>query len=212
MQQQFFKIIFFLCSFLYGAEVNLNNFIADQAVKLNEDAESALKRQYEMLKPLLSEKQKKYLDNEMLKFDKNMTKILTIFYFTSTSLSGEGAKKFNRDLKKLSRKYDIQGMVVLNGFPKDLQTYSLGLYEKDIPMKIKVHPYIYEYFNLREVPAYAISACRKDKAFRFKDCENFYLAKGDASLEEFFRVLSQENNAFDELYNEIIRPDIGENQ
>lgn len=215
MQQQqrvLIASLFFSFSLLFGgSNANANDFVAEQAGKMNEDAESAIKRQYELLKPLLTEKQKKYLDNEMSKFEKNMSKVLTIFYFTSSSLDNNGAKNFNRSLKKLKRKYDVQGMVVLNGFPKDFTKYALGLYEKDMPLKLKVHPYIYEYFNLHEVPAYAISACRSGSGFRFRECENYYLAKGDASLEEFFKVLSNENPVFYDLYNEIIRPDIGEN-
>lgn len=134
-------------------------------------------------------------------FKKDMVEnklIPTIFYFYTQSLGVTSIKNFAYNVLKLKRKFkNIRAYVVFRGFPKREfliklreQVYNPKLEEVFI---IKVHPFIYRYYHLDEVPAYAFIYCPKD--FRFDKCKknSSLLAKGDFSLQFFFKLLSDYN-------------------
>lgn len=188
-------------------------FLSFSLVFANNQPKEEFERNFQVIKPLLTPKQQEYIQKRLDDYDNTQKKILTIFYFTTADFVDKGVKNLSNGLKKLSTKYNIQGMVVLNGFPKNFTSFIQENYaQKNTEVKIKVHPYIYQYFSLQEVPAYALSACKMGDSFRFKECDNFYLVKGEGSLEDFLLRVAEDENTLRDLYFELIKPDDGESK
>lgn len=68
---------------------------------------------------------------------------------------------------------------------------------------IHVHPWAFDYFKLRSVPAFAYSYCQED--FSFKECEHKYLIKGNITLLTFFEIASKHDNSLNEIYFNLIK-------
>lgn len=70
-------------------------------------------------------------------------------------------------------------------------------------IKLMVHPWAFKEMNLEDVPVLMYSFCRDD--FRFKECENKYVVKGDISLTSFFELVSQYHKELLPIYESIIK-------
>ena len=135
----------------------------------------------------------------------------TIFFFVSSDMRIESFKGFVEHINKLRRKgHNVIGRVIFRGWIDDKidgipewlkQMQKEGLKNSDF-VKYQFHPWAFRYFELKKVPAYALSSCSED--FKFRTCENKYLIKGDMSLIEFFRILSEENKDYIKIYKDLI--------
>lgn len=143
------------------------------------------------------------------KDDNNSTKN-TIFYMYSDSIPFVAIKNLIPQINKFKKHNpNTQFFIVFNGFPKKEFMQRLRKEYKEEyknTFLIKVHPYIYKYFNLKMVPAYIFSRCDLGGNFRFKKCKSneAILAKGDMSLVDFFNVLSENNKKYLKYYNQMI--------
>lgn len=155
----------------------------------------------------------KYLE-EQKKFDydtqKNASELksFTILYFISEDTSVDLIKDFSYKLSKL-KEIDptIDGLLMTRGlvggsFDK-MAEYVKGLQAKGVSnIEMTFHPWAYEFFKLEQVPAFALSYCKKD--FRFKTCEHKYLVRGEVSLTNFFEIVSDENTDYKKYFQKLI--------
>jgi len=132
-------------------------------------------------------------------------------YFYSENMPFLTIKNLIPSFKSLKKiKKNIQIYIVFNGFPtKDFFLKLRQEYKEEYKnlFKIKIHPPMYSYFELTEVPAYVLMDCPKD--FRFKKChkDNSIIVRGDISLLDFYQVLSDSNKKYLDTYHKLI--DIG---
>lgn len=155
----------------------------------------------------------KYLE-EQKKFDydtnKNSLELksFTILYFISEDTSVDLIKDFSYRLSKL-KEIDptIEGLIMTRGLIggnfDTMAEYVKGLQEKGVTkVDITFHPWAFEHFKLEQVPAFALSYCKKD--FRFKTCEHKYLVRGEVSLTNFFEIVSDENTEYKKYFQKLI--------
>lgn len=187
-------------SFLVGKNIDLQEL---------KEKQPSIRDSYELMKPLLTEKQKEYMGKQFQKLEESERQVITFFYMTSTDLGDRGIKDFNASIKKLQKFFNVEGYVVIRGFSsnENFEKFAYDSYVKGNPYRLKIHPMIFREFNLTSVPAYAVSICNKGKYFSFKKCKNLYLAKGNGRLEDFLEKVSQRNMLFDKWYEELIKPD-----
>ncbi|WP_418181231.1 TrbC family F-type conjugative pilus assembly protein (plasmid) [Aliarcobacter lanthieri] len=154
-----------------------------------------------------------HIKNEIDKFnDKNKNekefKSFTIFYFISENTSKDLIKSFSYEITKLKElDITIDALLLTRGliggsfdkmaeYVKSLQ--DLGIQKIDLSF----NPWAYEYFDLQQVPAYALSYCERD--YRFKTCNHKYLLRGELSLTNFFEIVSDENQYYKKYYQKLI--------
>ena len=83
--------------------------------------------------------------------------------------------------------------------------YLKNLREKNISssnVKFHVHPWAFKSLNLNLVPAYVLSYCDNEN-FRFRDCENKFIAKGNITLEYFIKLIADKNNDYIKYYETL---------
>ena len=128
-------------------------------------------------------------------------KVDTIFYLFSTSQTEFALKNFMQDVVKLEAinkriKYYgvVQGMlskeqldVLYNPFRFDKELQSKA--------KIKMQPFIFKDLQLNRVPAYLFSKCSSTD-FKYKECENKYLVRGDISLAKALDIATKEDKEY----------------
>lgn len=149
--------------------------------------------------------------SDIVKKDDNNATKNTIFYLYSESMPFVTIKNLIPQISKF-KKYNpnTQFFIVFNGFPKKQFFQKL---RKEYKAKyrniltVKVHPFIYKYYNMKMVPAYIFVRCGLGDNFRFKKCrrDKAILAKGDMSLVDFFNVLSDKKKKYLKYYNEMIK-------
>lgn len=89
--------------------------------------------------------------------------------------------------------------------PKGMYRYLMELKDYGINsthIKINVHPWAFQDLGLKQVPAYLLSYCNNDD-FRFKECDNKYIIKGNISLEYFFNEIAKTNEYFKEHHHSL---------
>lgn len=131
-----------------------------------------------------------------------------IFYFITEDISKDLLKSFSYELKKI-REIDntIEAHLITNGliggsFDK-MAEYVKSIQAIGIEgVTVGFSPWAYEYFNLKKVPAFALSYCEKD--YRFKTCNHRYLARGEMSLLNFFELISDKKNDYKKYYQKLI--------
>jgi hypothetical protein len=148
--------------------------------------------------------------NQKINIEKkdNRTYKKYLMYFYSESMSFSTIKKLIpqfQNIKNIDNEIEIY--IVFNGFPT--KGFFLKLrkeYKEEYSklFKIKIHPPIYDYFELSTVPAYALIKCPED--FRFKQCKkaNSVLVRGDISLLDFYQVLSDFDKKYLDMYHKLI--------
>ncbi|MFA6195337.1 MAG: TrbC family F-type conjugative pilus assembly protein [Sulfurimonas sp.] len=128
-------------------------------------------------------------------------KVDTIFYFFSTSQSEYALYNFVNKVSKLESinkklKYYgvVQGMLQESELEKLYKPFEFNesLGEKTI---IKMHPIMYKDLNLKKVPAYLFSKCSIGE-FKYKDCDNKFLVRGDITLEKALEIVSSEDKSY----------------
>jgi len=76
--------------------------------------------------------------------------------------------------------------------PKRFQNFNKRYDKNSIQNGIfKIHPLMYRFYKLENVPAFAFAYCPQD--FSFNQCEKHLLVKGDISITEALKVFSEEN-------------------
>lgn len=149
------------------------------------------------------------ISNLIKENDNNSTKN-TIFYMYSDSVPFVAIENLIPQINKFKKHNpSTQFFIVFNGFPKKEFMNRLRKKYKDEYkniFSIKVHPYIYRYFDLKMVPAYIFNRCNLGDNFRFKKCKNdeAILAKGDMALVDFFNILSENDKKYLKYYNQMI--------
>lgn len=178
-------VFFIACSFSWGADQFLDKNLA---------------------KSLLGPNQFKMYENKMSLLQDSKEKKLTIFYLTTVS-SFKGAKSFNRLIEKLNQNgKEVQAFVVLRGFPKTkkMMDFLVNTYEGGVHGIIKVHPLIFDTFKVTRAPAFALSYCPTGDNFAFKECDNKFLAIGDITLTDFFKMVGDKDKEYESYYFELI--------
>lgn len=92
---------------------------------------------------------------------------------------------------KIVDNFNPKGM---HRFLKELKEY--GISSKDV--NIHVHPWAFKDLGLDVVPAYILTYCNNDD-FRYKHCNNKYLAKGNINLQYFISKVSEEDKYFNKF-------------
>lgn len=139
------------------------------------------------------------------KMDFYKEKVDTIFYFYSESMPPIAMERFYETVKKLNEKFSnkLNAYVVLRGFPEKFQEFASRYKKESISGgKVKLHPLMYDYYDLQSVPAYAFARCPKD--FKFKSCEDHMLVKGDISLRDALNYFSEEKSELKPYFRYLI--------
>ena len=153
----------------------------------------------------------KKIDQLQKEFEEYNKSNMTIMFFISSDIRLESLKGFVEHIKKLRRRgYNITGRVMFRGWINDeIDGIANWLKQKEKDglsrtphVKYQFHPWAFRYFSLNKVPAYALSSCKED--FRFRDCDNKYLMKGDISLVEFFNILKEHHKEYEKVYFDLI--------
>lgn len=153
----------------------------------------------------------KYADiKKMIQKNDTNTSKNTIFYFYSENMPFSTIKNLIPQIKRFKEiKPNSQFFIVFNGFPKKSFFKKLRkLYSDSIKniLTVKVHPFIYKYYKLKMVPAYAYIKCGIGNKFRFNQClkDDSLLVRGDISLNGFWEILSNHNKKYLKTYNKMI--------
>lgn len=157
-------------------------------------------------KNLLGHNQFKMYEDSLNLLKQNKEKKLTVFYLTSTSIA-KGAKSFDRLIQKLNDSdKEVQGFIVLRGFTdtKTMMDFLVNAYDSGVKGTLKIHPLIFDTFNVQRVPAFALSYCPSDDNFAFKECDNKFLTMGDITLTDFFRMVSSKDKKYESYYFKLI--------
>lgn len=204
---------------------NTSNNMRDSLVKrFNIPSEENVTKEYSKTINSLNEKSKKAINESIPWITKKMLsgvseeqlqsvvdaitqkattneKIDTIFYLFSTSQTEYSLYNFISAVSKLESlnkniKYYgvVQGM--LNKTELDM-LYKPFKFEKELGAKtiIKMHPLMYRDLELKRVPAYLFSKCSAGE-FKYKNCENKYLVRGDISLHKALEIVSVEDSSY----------------
>jgi len=130
----------------------------------------------------------------------------TIFYLFSKSQNNYDFYNFIKDISLLkSVKYYgvVQGMLS----KKDLdELYIPFKFDKTLSDKaiIKMQPFIYRDLKLKRVPAYLFSKCSSSSEnFKYSECKNKYLVRGDISLHQALEIVSKKDNYYLQYLNII---------
>ncbi|MGB0989271.1 MAG: VCBS domain-containing protein [Halarcobacter sp.] len=106
---------------------------------------------------------------------------------------------------KITKEEDRIG-IVIDDSPDGIIEYMKVIQER---VKINhdgiffhVNPWAFDTFKLKQVPAYAISKCKKPYAF--KSCDNKYLVKGELDLVATFEIIGDENEKYKPIYFDLI--------
>ena len=128
-------------------------------------------------------------------------KVDTIFYLFSTSQSEYMFYNFVQDstiLKKINNKIKFYGVVQGVLSQEQLQKlYVPFKYHKNEEANaiIKMQPFIFKDLALDRVPAYLFSKCTRSE-FKYKECENKYIIRGEISLQAALEVVSRNDKSY----------------
>lgn len=153
------------------------------------------------------------LENEINKKDYkkdnlNGFKSFTVFYFISENTSKKLLKNFTHDMKKLQELDPTIDFLVLTrgligGTFDTMADYVKSLKDEGIEkIELGFNPWAFEHFDLKQVPAYALSYCEKE--YKFKTCEHKYLVRGEMSLVTFFEMVSDKEEMYKKHYFKLI--------
>ncbi|PAF53842.1 hypothetical protein BKH42_03680 [Helicobacter sp. 13S00482-2] len=162
----------------------------------------------DIARSLLPKNQLKLYENKLNLIQQSKEKKLTIFYLTSAPLA-KGSKNFNKLIEKINKNgKEVIGLIILRGFPKKekIMDFLMNTYEKGVGGTIKIHPLIFNTFKVTKVPAFALSYCPTNENFAFRDCENKFLAIGDITLTDFFKMVSDYDKNYESYYFTLIEP------
>lgn len=157
------------------------------------------------VKQFLTPKQQQILEEKEGLYRQSQIKKPTFLYLVSESMGAGSTKAFNQSIHRLQSKgYDVQGMVVLRGFPKDLKSYVISLYEKGIESMLKIHPFFFRNHKIERVPAYILALCHTPPNFSIRTCDTEFVIKGDIALSDFLRRVSNEDKKYLDYYYALI--------
>ena len=159
----------------------------------------------------LSDKQKKDITHSLdgSYVDK---KVDTFFYLFSTSQTKYSLYSFMQNVNKLeSVNSEIKYYGVVQGILNKSQLDELQKpfkYEKDLREKvvIKMHPIMFKDLKLKRVPVYLFSSCPSNE-FKYKDCENKYIVRGDISFVEALEIVVKEDKYYEKYLKRLQQGD-----
>ncbi len=128
-------------------------------------------------------------------------KVDTVFYLFSTSQDNYSFYHFIKNVSKLENVHkDIKYYGVVQGIIPQIELeklYQPFKFEKTLSEKsiIKMHPFMYKDLELKQVPAYLFSKCPASE-FKYKECENKFLVRGDISLSKALEIVSNEDKSY----------------
>lgn len=116
-------------------------------------------------------------------------------------------KTGEQGLITLNLKADDNGQLKIVGktVVDSMVPYLKKLKEKNIGstnVKFHIHPWAFDSLKLKVVPAYLFSKCDSDN-FKFRDCENEFIAKGNITLEYFIELISEKDTKYKALHNSL---------
>jgi len=163
---------------------------------------------------LVNDVDEKYLQTiaDSLDSQREEEKVDTIFYLFSTSQSKFVLYNFIKaasSLEEVNPQIKYYGVIQGLLSPKQLkELYKPFKFRKKLNGKaiIKMQPFIYRDLKLKRVPAYLFSKC-PSKTFKYKNCENKYLVKGEISLSEALDIVSKEDSSYLKLLNHLQEED-----
>ena len=139
-------------------------------------------------------------------------KVDTIFYLFSTSQSEYMFYNFVEEsskLKKVNKNIKYYGVVQGMLSKKQLQKlYTPFKYNKELEddAVIKMQPFIFKDLDLKRVPVYLFSKCSMSE-FKYKDCENKYIVRGEISLKKALDVVSKNDKSYLKYLNILEKGD-----
>lgn len=122
--------------------------------------------------------------------------------FTIIDIYGKN-KTINIDLKVNS---NGELKVISEFTPKGMYRYLTELKEygfQSPSTKFHVHPLVFESLNLKVVPAYLLTYCDNED-FRYKECKNEFLLRGNITLTEFLKTVSNKDKNYDKYYTALL--------
>lgn len=133
-------------------------------------------------------------------------KVLYFVYLTSKSVPDSTLKNFIYGLDKLNnRGHEIKGRIIYNGFNKEKSAVDFmeDLNVTDIKHSvININPFVFEDLNIKSVPAFLVAKC--PNIFKNAKCEYQYIIKGESPFENYLKILSDEDESYDDFYNDFI--------
>lgn len=134
----------------------------------------------------------KYLVNSNVKLvpNKSFTDLFIVKDIYNYSHSVELKLKTNSEgILKIEESFNPKGMY---RYMQELMNYGI----KSENFKIHVHPWAFKNLELKKVPAYLLSYCDNDN-YRYKQCDNKYLIRGDISLYYFFNQINKNKKEYE---------------
>ena len=133
----------------------------------------------------------------------------SLFYFYSKDMPFVALQNLFPQMKKFketnpkARIYVVYNNFPSQGYWKELK--KLHKNEYNSLFSIKIDPRLFNAYELRNAPAWAIAKCPED--FKFKQCDinNSILAKGDISLVDFFELLTKHDKQYLTTYQNLIK-------
>ena len=156
----------------------------------------------------LGSEQRAQLASEIESLEKDSKRLYpTVFYLFTLSQPEGSITRFMEESTQLKKLYPgtFQAYGVIRGFPKKggLKTLFDRFYSKSREgFVLKVHPYIFRMAGIDRAPAYLFSECPEE--FRFKRCKNEYLVRGDVSLAEALKIVSDRDERYRDYYLSLI--------
>ena len=110
----------------------------------------------------------------------------------------KGTIKINLRVNKESELKVLGETIVDSMVPylRNLRSKKIG--SKNV--KIHVHPWAFDTLELKKVPAYVLGYCDVND-FKFRECENKFVAKGNITLEYFMSLVSERDKDYTKLYD-----------
>lgn len=135
-----------------------------------------------------------------LNISKTYKKVDTIFYLFSTSQSEYVFYNFVRDasvLKSVNKDVKYYGVVQGLLSQENLKEIYTPFKYSSIPQEdaiIKMQFMIFKDLDIKRVPAYLFSKC--PVSFKYKECDNKYLVRGEISLQKALEIVSKEDKYY----------------
>ena len=116
-----------------------------------------------------------------------------IFYLFSTGMGEASIGSFMDESAAVAKRFpEVQFYGVIRGFPESsLRDFMKRFYNKKRSgFHLKVHPGIFRTAGVSRVPAYLFAECPFPGDFRFRSCRPEYVIRGDITLSEALRIVS----------------------
>jgi len=203
------RIIYIFCILITFVSAEITFDINNLKSKLNQQQSKIFTKLLKNKYPKLANK----LENLQQK-SKNITLSKdVVFMFISSSVPISSVKRFILEASILNYYFNTKVTLVFQGFSdieyeKKLVTLKNDLIQYESSkifinnLNRVIDPKIYKDLNITKVPVFAYASHNGD--FYPSDTTIQYILRGDSSLENLFKFISQEDSKYEEYYNHII--------